>query len=271
LSEHDQFRELIEGYALGSLDEQDRVALEAHLASGCPECAKALQEARWLVTQLVYLAPEAEPSEMLRGRLLQKVRTEAAAPGAGGSPLAAPSAPRTAIPFWMWAGLAALLLLTVYSAWTAQRLKNEITALNAQIADQLKQREQWQQELTIAKHEAHILTDPDSKKFVIWPNDKQMPRLEAAWHPAMGIYVTGQKIPMPSTDHVLQLWLIPKDPKGKPMPSHTFSPDAQGKVALMVDDPPEVLAETKALAITEEPMGGSLQPTTTPMWVGGVS
>jgi anti-sigma-K factor RskA len=31
------------------------------------------------------------------------------------------------------------------------------------------------------------------------------------------------------------------------------------------------MAETKALAVTEEPMGGSPQPTSTPMWVGGVS
>jgi anti-sigma-K factor RskA len=55
------------------------------------------------------------------------------------------------------------------------------------------------------------------------------------------------------------------------MPSRTFSPDAKGKVDLMVENPPEVLAETKALAITEEPMGGSSQPTSMPMWVGGVS
>jgi anti-sigma-K factor RskA len=39
----------------------------------------------------------------------------------------------------------------------------------------------------------------------------------------------------------------------------------------MVDNPPEVMAETKALAVTEEPAGGSPQPTSTPIWVGGVS
>jgi anti-sigma-K factor RskA len=55
------------------------------------------------------------------------------------------------------------------------------------------------------------------------------------------------------------------------MPSHTFWPDANGKITEMVDDPPEVMAQTKALAITEEPAGGSQQPTSTPIWVGGVS
>jgi anti-sigma-K factor RskA len=266
VNEHDQFRELIEGYALGALDEQERATLDAHLAAGCPDCAKALEEARWLVTQLVYLAPPAEPSDMLRTRLLHTVRAEASA-----AQTARPSSSKAAVPYWLWAGMAALLLVSLYSTWNAQKLQREIQAVKAQAAAELQQREQLQQELIAAKHEAHILTDPDSKKFAMWPHDAQMPKLEATWHPDMGIYVTGQKVPMPASNHVLQLWLIPKAPGAKPMPSHTFWPDAGGKVDLMVNDPPEVMAQTKALAITEEPAGGSAQPTSTPMWVGGVS
>ena len=80
MSEHDQFRELIEGYALGSLDQAEQAQLEAHLASRCTECAAALAEAAcWLATQLGHLAPAAEPSEMLRARLLQTVRAEGSA------------------------------------------------------------------------------------------------------------------------------------------------------------------------------------------------
>jgi anti-sigma-K factor RskA len=264
VSEHDQYRELIEGYAIGSLDEAERGQLEAHLASGCPACTAALAEARWLVTQLVYLAPAAEPSDMLRARLLQKVRAEGAkAPSAGGV------GAKTAIPLWMWAGVAALLVLTAYSTWNVKRMGDQITVLNAQVREAVREREELQQELTATKHEAVILTDPASRRFTIWPNDKQMPRLEATWHQKMGIYVTGWQVPMPGKNRVLQLWLISKS--GKPMPSRTFWPDSKGKVDLMVDDPPEVMAETKALAVTEEPMGGSPQPTTTPMWVGGVT
>jgi anti-sigma-K factor RskA len=268
VSEHDQFRELIEAHALGSLDEQEHAAFDAHLAAGCTDCAKALAEARWLVTQLVYLAPPAEPSEMLRARVLQKVRAEAGTATAQAQ-TARPS--KTAVPLWLWAGVAALLVFSVYSTWRARQLEGNIQALVGVLDDQAKQNKNLLQELVAAKHEAHILTDPASKKFTIWPSDKEMPKLEAAWHPAMGIYVTGQQVPMPSGNRVLQLWLIPKAPGGKPMPSHTFWPDAKGKVDLMVSDPPEVMAETKALAITEEPAGGSAQPTSTPMWVGGVS
>ncbi len=264
MSDHDQLRELIEAYALGALDEQDRAALEAHLGVRCAECTKALEEARWLASQLAYLAPPAQPSDMLKARLLQKVRVEAStAKGTASS--------RTNVPYWLWAGVAALLLLTFYSTWDARRLQREIQAVNERAAAGLKQRQQLQQQLDAAKHEAHILMDPTSKKFPMWPHDTQMPKLEATWHPAMGIFVTGQKVPMPGSNRVLQLWLIPKAPGSKPMPSRTFWPDAEGKVVVMVDNPPEVMAETKALAITEEPAGGSLQPTSTPMWVGGVS
>jgi anti-sigma-K factor RskA len=31
------------------------------------------------------------------------------------------------------------------------------------------------------------------------------------------------------------------------------------------------MANTKALAVTEEPAGGSPQPTTTPKWVGAIT
>ena len=266
MSEHDQFREMIEGRALGSLDAAESAKLDEHLASGCQECAKALEEPRWLVTQLVYLAPPAQPSDMLRARLLQKVRSEAdsATPAA-----AVPS--KSAIPVWMWIGVAALVVFSAYSTWKAHQLDASVRSLTATLENQIAENKKMTESLVAAKHEAHILTDPSSKKFIIWPSDKQMPRLEAAWHPQMGIYVTGWQVPMPAKNHVLQLWLIPKEPGGKPMPSHTFWPDAKGKVDLMVDDPPEVLAETKALAVTEEPMGGSAQPTSTPMWVGGVS
>ena len=99
---------------------------------------------------------------------------------------------------------------------------------------ELKEQKQLEDELTVAKHEAWILTDPTSKKIEIMPSDKSMPKVEAMWHPKMGIYVTAQQMPMPKNNKVLQLWLIPKTPGGKPMPSHVFWPDADGKIGEMV-------------------------------------
>ena len=264
MSNGDQFRELIEAYALGALDAEERAAFEAHLATGCVDCANALKEARWLVSQLGYLAPDAKPSELLKGRLLQAVRGEAEA-------WLAPAKPKAAIPFWMWAGVAALFAVTIYSTWDARRLQKEIADSNQRATAILHQREALQAELALAKRQARIMTDPKSKKFMLPAKDAQMPQLEAMWHPELGICVMGDKMPMPSANHVFQLWLIPKAKGSKPMPMQTFWPDADGKIAHVVADPPEPMWNTSAIAVTEEPMGGSPLPTTEPMWVGGVS
>jgi anti-sigma-K factor RskA len=252
----DQFRELFEAYALGALDAPERSALEAHLATGCKECAKTVEEARWLVSQLAYLAPAAAPSDMLKGRLMQTVRAEAQA--------AKQSAPaKRAIPLWMWAGIAALFLFSVYSGWQTERLRNEIRVTNERAASILQQHQDLDAQLAIAKREALILTDPASVKIV----DPQHPSMEAVWHSKLGIVLTGQKLTATAGNRVFQLWLIPKTPGATPIPSLVVRPDAEGKIVLLIANPPGAMEATKALAITEEPEGGSQAPTTTPTLV----
>jgi anti-sigma-K factor RskA len=265
---HDQFRELVEAYALGSLDSADRTLIEAHLASGCAECAKALEEARWLVSQLAHLAPTAEPSDMLKGRLLQTVRAEAA------GPVRQETVHATAIPWWLWAGVAALLLFSIYSASNEQRLRSTVANLQQQAEAQRSERQKLEEQLRVDKlqaHEAMIWMDPKSVKIMLPPKDPKMPQLEAMWHPELGLCVRGWKVPAPGDNRVLQLWLIPKKAGGKPMPSVTFWPDASGTFSAMVENPPDAMSATQALAVTEEPIGGSPQPTSAPMWVGGVT
>jgi anti-sigma-K factor RskA len=258
----DQFRELIEAYALGALDPQERASLEAHLASGCTDCAKSLGEARWLVSQLAYLAPEAQPSDMLRGRLLQTVRAETRA--------AKPSKSSSAIPFWMWGAVAALLLFTLYTAWDTIQLNKQIAETNAQAQAEIAKRHELEEQFAIAQREAIILTDPRSVKIPLGTENKEMPNLDATWHAKLGIVVSGLNVPAPSGTRTLQLWLIPKTKDGKPIPSLTLRPDADGKFVLLVANPPDAMDATKALAITEEPAGGSQAPTTKPIWVGAI-
>ncbi|HJZ62834.1 MAG TPA: anti-sigma factor [Candidatus Acidoferrum sp.] len=263
MTKGDQFRELIEAYALGALDPEERASLEAHLAEGCAECAKALEEACWLVSQLAFLAPDAEPSDMLRGRLIQTVRAEARA---GKSAKAS-----STIPFWMWGAVAALLIFTIYQSWETARIRIAIEQASKQADLEAAKRAKLEEQFAIAQREAIILTDPRSVKIPMGTGDKEMPKLEAMWHAKLGIVVSGQSVPMPSGNHTLQLWLIPKAKDGKPIPSMTLRPGADGKFMLLVANPPNSMEATKALAITEEPAGGSPQPTTKPIWLGAIS
>lgn len=265
MSNADQFRELIEAYALGSLDPEDRALVEAHLAAGCAECGKALEESRWLVSQLAYLAPEAPPSDKLRGRLLKTVRAEAAVAKAQSLVSAKP-----AIPLWMWGAVAAAVVFALYNVYDAQKERAIIADLQKQVAQQVEEQRREQQQLALAHREAVILTDPRSVKISMPAASKNLPPLEATWHAALGIVVSGQNLPVPGGTRTLQLWLIPKAPGGKPIPSLAVRPDPDGKFHLLVQNPPDSQSDTKALAITEEPEGGSPQPTTTPIWVGAV-
>jgi len=175
------------------------------------------------------------------------------------------------IPIWIWAGAAALVLVTLYSTWNAQRMQREIQAANERAALILQQRRELQAQLDAERITAAILVDPASVKIVLASPDPQAPQLEAKWHSQLGIVLTGQKIAAPSGNRILQLWLIPKASAGKPVASLTVRPDAEGKFVLLVSNPPGIMSQTKALAITEEPVGGSAQPTPPIRWVGGVS
>ena len=256
----DQFRELIEAYALGGLDPQECASLEAHLAAGCPDCSRALDEARWLVSQLAYLAPEAQPSDMLRSRLLQTVRAEVHS--------AHPVKSSPAIPFWMWGAVAALVLFTVYQTREASKLRLTIEQTSQQAREEFNRRVALMEEFALVQREAAILTDPHSVKIPLGTDKKGMPKMEAVWHARLGIVVSGLNVPAPSGTRILQLWLIPKD--GQPFPALGSRPDADGKFVLLEPNPSHEIGLIKALAITEEPAGGSASPTTKPIWVGAI-
>jgi anti-sigma-K factor RskA len=265
----DPFLELMESYALGALDPEQRASLEAHLAAGCAKCGEALEEARWLVSQLAYLAPEAQPSNMLRGRLLKTVRTDIANNDAKDEP--APATSRAAIPLWMWGAVAASVLFAFYNFYEARSVRQAIRQTQAALDEQVELQKKSAQELALARREALILTDPRSVKIPMPAGQKDLPPLQATWHAALGILVSGESLPIPRENRTLQLWLIPKDPGSKPIPSLAIRPDAGGKFHLLVQDPPDTQGDTKALAITEEPAGGSQAPTTAPIWVGAVA
>jgi anti-sigma-K factor RskA len=250
----DQFRELIEAYALGALDPEERASVAAHLAGGCAECSQALDEARRLVGQLAYLAPEAQPSDALRSRLLETVRAEATAAHAARS--------SGSVPFWMWGAVAALLVFAIY-------LTREVSRLKGAVERTIEQRRELEEEFAVAR-EALIIKDEHSVRIPMATGDKHMPKLEAMWHAKFGIVVAGRNVPAPPGTRTLQLWLIPRAQNGKPIPSLMLRPDAGGKFMLLVTNPPGTMEATKALAITEEPAGGSAQPTTKPIWVGTI-
>lgn len=177
---------------------------------------------------------------------------------------------RGGVPLWIWAGVAALVVFSFYSAWDVRRLQRESHVVNERVAAQRDAHQKLEQQLAIAKREALILTDPRSVKIELATHNPVARKLEVRWHPQLGIVITGQRVPVPSGDRVLQLWLIPKATDAKPIPVAFLRPDSDGKIDMLISRPPAIMADVKALAITEEPAGGSPQLTVTPRWSGSV-
>jgi hypothetical protein len=206
---------------------------------------------------------------MLRGRLIETVRVETAAAKVQAS--IALSRTRPAISLWMWVAVAAALLFAFYNAHQANSLQTRIHQMQELLSAQIKLQHESARQLALAQREAIILTNPESLKITLAAGNKHVPALQAAWHQELGIVVSGQGLPAVARKRTLQLWLIPKTPGARPLPSLTLQPDAEGKLDLLVGTPPNSQSATKALAITEEPEGGSPQPTSKPIWVGAVA
>ena len=95
-----------------------------------------------------------------------------------------------------------------------------------------------------------------------------MPMVHAYLHPHMGVAITAEQMPAMPAARTLQLWSLSKT--GKPMSVAIFHPDSQGQIAVIapMNMPRNEIA---ALAVTEEPAGGSPQPTSNPAWMAQVN
>lgn len=76
------------------------------------------------------------------------------------------------------------------------------------------------------------------------------------------------RLPQTAQGRAYQLWLI-RD--GQPVPSRVFTPDGDGSTTLFDIELPQSTTGVTAVAVTEEPAGGSKLPTTQPFLVGTVS
>jgi len=181
-----------------------------------------------------------------------------------------PQAPRQyRLPFWLWTGVAVLGVLSLYIGWEAQRLRHDLAQFQTQFAAVLQERERLAKELADARQSAAILNDPGSLQISLWPQQqKDGPPLRAYWHPRLGLVVAGAHVPALEPGHTLQVWLLPQAPGQRPLSAGLLRFQSDGKLVLLLPTPPGSLAGTKALAVTEEPAGGSAQPTSPPRWAG---
>jgi hypothetical protein len=175
---------------------------------------------------------------------------------------------RATFPVWAWAAAAALALLTGYSIRQMGNQNTQLAELRKEMKLATMQNKALQDQLELGRMIASVMMSPDSMPLKLMPKDKNMPMVHAYLHPHMGVAITADQMPAMPAARTLQLWFVPK--KGQPMSVAIFRPNAEGQIAIVapVNMPRNEIA---ALAVTEEPAGGSPQPTANPAWIAQVN
>lgn len=259
---HDEARELLAALAVDSLDAADEARVLAHVAR-CAECAaelKALRAAAAAIAFSTQSRHDIERAAAVKGRLMARVQESK---GATLAPRAAGGANRTGI-FANRAAIAAGILILASSSlsvvlWRERAdLRDSLASLNARDA--------------VVAHSADslraVLVDRDKIITGLAGRDMATVRLTAsgmpeAWalmfwnHESDAWTFIGHHLPAPKAGRTYQLWLVTADKK---ISGGTFSPGAGGEVLLhmVLGMPRNAL---KAVAVTDEPAGGVMQPT----------
>jgi anti-sigma-K factor RskA len=232
-------------YALDALEPDERRRFERHL-SGCGRCTA---EVRALTEDAVRLAwsTAAPAPAALRDRVLTAVRTTAQEAPRQEAPRArAPLQPSRARAPRFRPLLAPLATTTAAAALVVASL---FAVQATQTQDKLDQ------ERAQAREIAHVLAAPDARATS--ERDAQgrgIGVVASASERRAVVTVTG--LGTPSGGRVHQLWLM--RPNGNPRSLGLFD----GDTPLVADG---LNTKATSLAVTVEPHGGSVQPTTTPV------
>ena len=273
----EQLAELYEAYALGALEGAELAAVEEHVARQCPTCTPGVAQARTLVANLSYLAPAAEPPADLRRKLLAAIAAEPGGNVAGAATVRgadsvakgrARAPERPWIPAWAWVAAAALVLFAGYTTFQMRQFSREVAVLERQGAQEQQRSRALDSERERYLQALNIIGAAATRRLQLKPGKTAMPPVSAYWNPGMGLVLAADKMPDMPPGRTLQLWVVPQ--QGAPISVGIFRPNAAGQV-LMVMPPGNAMLMAKALAISDEPAGGSPQPTSTPEWVGPVS
>ncbi len=264
--EHSEYRELLALEALDALNPSDAGAMRAHLES-CAQCRSELAEIRDAAALLAHAAPPAAPSEDVRERILDRIKTTSTSSSSQAPkvlPLRAPSSKVWATALRLAAAIAVvMLLLGIIVLWRRDvASRREIRTLAHQVDRQQRELQVERENLARQDEALALMNSPEAKKMALSGTP--------AAQTARATFVYDQKsghgmlmvdeLPATPADKAYEVWFIPKGLA--PIPGRTFTVDRGGR-ALIADNLPSQAKAPLVIAITLEPKSGSAAPTGT--------
>lgn len=256
---HDELSELLGVYALDAVDDEEREAVEAHLAE-CPRCAAEVADHREVAAAMAFSgapAPDGVWSRIVDS--LEEPPPELDLQLVGGGPAAVPEQsaavtplrpsrrPRLLAPLGIAAGVAVLVLGLLAGVLIGQRDDGPSDAEVAAAA-------------TLEDVARRVLNDAEADKFELRSESGEL-TATAAVEPDGSGYLLGTSLPALDPTLTYQLWGV----RGDVVLSLGVLGDSPGVVAFHLDE------GVDALVITSEVAGGVPVSSNPPLLVGTVS
>lgn len=284
---HDETQAALAAEALDALDWKESEAVHAHLAE-CQECRRELDSLREAAASLAFSVPSApmdpERSARVRARLVARAAAERGgapapaavpvpvpviAPPAVPDPAVIPIArgrPRSALPAWLAAAAAVVLLIGV-GAYAA-RLRGQYETLRAQYAAVDGERTRLLDGMARRDSTLAQLSGPGVKVIELASTQQRAPSGRMFWNPETARWTFfAHSLPALRPGRDYQLWLITPD---GPVSAGVFRPTPAGRATVQATYPLR-RDQLRAIAVTEEPAGGLPAPSGTPLIAGAAS
>lgn len=276
MTTHEHYEELLAAYALDALTLEEQRDFERHLAT-CPSCESALGDLRRVSKSLGLSAEPVPPPAALRSRTL--VRATAAPQEANVSVSRAERAtrvpPASSKPSWSSLATAAALVAAAGLGLYAMSLRSQLDSTREMLAEALDRVESLRRDVALARNDSARLTNTLNviqSSDVIRVDLRGVDPAPAATGRAYislsnGMVFTTDRLPGLAANRSYQLWVVPTGADAAPISAGVFSVDQSGK-SLMAGDLPAGVTAVAAVAVTEEPAGGSVKATTSPLLIG---
>jgi len=256
--EHPTRAEDFDLYALGALDDAERLAFESHVGS-CADCTEKLAAARGRMAILAFAATPVAPSPGVKESLMRQVIASAEGPGGSVARVQPDPAGAGGVFARWWAMLlpvAGAFALATILLW----LHNE--QLDRQLADLHNTIAQQKQELAETRHQADLIAARETLVIPLSaqkgaPEDHPEGHARVLYNAKEGMMTYDGWLPAAPADKSYQLWLVPTN--GAPISAGVFNPQNGEMSHMMMKLPAGVTA--KEFAVSLEPAGGMPHPT----------
>lgn len=267
----DRWSEMAAAYVAGALTESERTVLEERLDTD-EELRRLVAAYRGSLDDALERLPDRTAPPELRARILARARAEGAGSDGDGASVTPIDGERRGLPGGRlpWLALAASVAGLLWLGQQNRSLRSSLESARTERAAVAARLAEIRTDLQLAETElarfdslTEILSGEDLR-FASLTGDTE-PLLGLVWSPSrQTLVIAANDLPPLSAGRTYQLWGIPAE--GDPVSLGTFDAGPDGDALLQ--RPLAVDADFDLGAITEEPEGGSPQPTSTPILIG---